>query len=156
MKKVVALALVFMLAACGVDGKQKITDAYNLTDTEHVFELITLDELEETIKNRPVSYVYFGSPICPACVRMTPRINQHAKDAGVSVVYYVEFRYDSELAREWSQNGTYDYRGTPLVATFLYDQFERSNFTDLPQGGDYEANIIDMFETYGCGCVATS
>jgi len=70
MKKVIALGLVLLLAACGVDGKQKITDAYGLTDTEHVFELISIDDLEETIANRPVSYVYFGSPICPDFYRL--------------------------------------------------------------------------------------
>lgn len=125
--------------------KQSLANQWGL-DEDHVFIRISLARVDEVVSQSDTTFIYFASPICPACVNMTPRINQHAKDAGVSIVYYVEFRYDSTTAREWSEQGKYDYRGTPLFVKFVNGQFERSNFTDLESGADYERNIIDMLK----------
>jgi hypothetical protein len=80
---------------------------------------------------------------------MTPRIDAHAKAAGIGEILYVELRFDSPTAAEWARNGTYDYRGTPLVVTFEQGEFVRSNFTRVDISGDYELEIVQMFEEFG-------
>ena len=149
MKKVFLVIIVLFLTACQADNKVRFAEAYNLPDAEHVFTLVTMREMERIIEERDVTFVYFGSPICGACMTMTPRIDAHAKAAGIAEVLYVELRFDSPLAAEWAQNGTYDYRGTPLVVTFEEGEFVRSNFTRVDISGNYELEIIQMFEEFG-------
>ncbi len=149
MKKPLALALVLLLAACQGNDKQRFADAYQLPDAEHVFTLVTMREMERLVAERDITFVYFGSPICGACVTMTPRIDAHAKAAGIEEILYVELRFDSPTAAEWARNGTYDYRGTPLVVTFEQGAFVRSNFTRVDISGNYEVEIVQMFAEFG-------
>ena len=149
MKKILIVLSVLLLTACQADNKVRFADAYNLPDADHVFTLVTMREMERMVLDRDITFVYFGSPICGACVTMTPRIDAHAKAAGITEVLYVELRFDSPLAAEWARNGTYDYRGTPLVVTFEQGEFVRSNFTRVDISGNYELEIIQMFEEFG-------
>jgi hypothetical protein len=149
MKKVLLVLVVLFLTACQADNKVRFAEAYNLPDAEHVFTLVTMREMERIVAERDITFVYFGSPICGACMTMTPRIDAHAKVAGIDEVLYVELRFDSPLAAEWSRNGTYDYRGTPLVVTFEQGEFVRSNFTRVDISGNYELEIVQMFEEFG-------
>jgi thioredoxin-like negative regulator of GroEL len=137
------------LTACQADNKVRFAEAYNLPNADHVFTLVTMREMERIIAERDITFVYFGSPICGACMTMTPRIDAHAKAAGIEEILYVELRFDSPLAAEWSRNGTYDYRGTPLVVTFEQGEFVRSNFTFVDLSGNYELEIIQMFDDFG-------
>jgi len=149
MKKVLLVLVVLFLTACQADNKVRFAEAYNLPNAEHVFTLVTMREMERIVAERDVTFVYFGSPICGACVTMTPRIDAHAKAAGITEILYVELRFDSPTAAEWARNGTYDYRGTPLVVTFEQGEFVRSNFTRVDISGDYELEIVQMFEEFG-------
>jgi thioredoxin-like negative regulator of GroEL len=149
MKKILILVSVLLLTACQADNKVRFAEAYNLPDAEHVFTLVTMREMEQIAQERDITFVYFGSPICGACMTMTPRIDAHAKAAGINEVLYVELRFDSPLAAEWARNGTYDYRGTPLVVTFERGEFVRSNFTRVDVSGNYELEIVQMFEEFG-------
>jgi len=149
MKKFVLVLLVLFLTACQADNKVRFAEAYNLPDADHVFTLVTMREMERIVAERDITFVYFGSPICGACMTMTPRIDAHAKAAGIDEILYVELRFDSPLAAEWARNGTYDYRGTPLVVTFEQGEFVRSNFTRVDISGNYELEIVQMFEEFG-------
>jgi thiol-disulfide isomerase/thioredoxin len=149
MKKIVLVLLVLFLTACQADNKVRFAEAYNLPDAEHVFTLVTMREMERIVAERDITFVYFGSPICGACMTMTPRIDAYAKAAGIDEILYVELRFDSPLAAEWARNGTYDYRGTPLVVTFEQGEFVRSNFTRVDISGNYELEIVQMFEEFG-------
>ena len=149
MKKLMVFGLLLILTACQTDDKVRFAEAYNLDSAEHVFTLVTMREMEDIIAERDITFVYFGSPICGACVTMTPRIDAHAKSAGINEVLYVELRFDSAEAAEWARTGKYDYRGTPLVVTFENGSFVRSNFTNVDISGNYEQEIIQMFNEFG-------
>lgn len=149
MKKLMVLGLLVFLTACQTDDKVRFADAYNLDGPEHVFTLVTMREMESIILERDITFVYFGSPICSACLFMTPRIDAHAKFAGIDEILYVELRFDSAAAAEWARTGKYDYRGTPLVVTFENGEFVRSNFTNVDITGNYEQEIIQMFAEFG-------
>ncbi len=149
MKKFMVLGLLLFLTACQTDDKVRFAEAYNLESAEHVFTLVSMSEMERIIGERDITFVYFGSPICSACLFMTPRIDAHAKAAGIREVLYVELRFDSAEAAEWARTGKYDYRGTPLVVTFEGSEFVRSNFTNVDISGNYEQEIIQMFAEFG-------
>jgi thioredoxin-like negative regulator of GroEL len=149
MKKFMLFGLLMCLTACQTDDKVRFAEAYELASADHVFTLVTMREMEQIITERDITFVYFGSPICSACMVMTPRIDNHAKAAGISEVLYVELRFDSAEAADWSRTGKYDYRGTPLVVTFENGQFVRSNFTNVDVSGNYEQEIVRMFNEFG-------
>jgi thioredoxin-like negative regulator of GroEL len=154
MKRFMILGVLLFLSACQTDDKVRFADAYQLSSADHVFTLVTMREMEQIITERDITFVYFGSPICSACMTMTPRIDAHAKNAGITEVLYVELRFDSAEAAEWARTGKYDYRGTPLVVTFDNGTFVRSNFTNVDISGNYEQEIVQMFAEFGARSAA--
>jgi thioredoxin-like negative regulator of GroEL len=149
MKTIMMFGMLLILTACQTDDKVRFAEAYQLASADHVFTLVTMNEMERIIAERDITFVYFGSPICSACMVMTPRIDAHAKTAGINEVLYVELRFDSAEAAAWGRTGKYDYRGTPLVVTFEGGEFVRSNFTNVDVSGNYEQEIIQMFNEFG-------
>lgn len=154
MKKIllfVTLALVLTFAGCGnKTEKELIMEEYETLQAEdHVYVKVALDEYEDVVGETEVAYVYFGSPICPACVQVVPYIDIFAKNAGIDTVYYVELEYSSATAIEWGETNKYDYAGTPMVVTFIDGEFERSSFTNRSETSTYVDEIILMFEEFG-------
>jgi len=116
-----------------------------MNTANHVFDTVSLAELDEIIATNEKIFVYFGSPICSACVAMAPIMDQQAKDRGIETVYYVDLEYTSDLAGEWYDNGTYDYKGTPAVVLF-----EGGVFVKSYQSAEYEGlgNLVVTLEAF--------
>lgn len=151
---VVIIIAVAIFATVSKSEKQKITDSYTSLETDdHVFDLITLDEMEEIMLTEDM-IVYFGSPECPACVSLVPEIDRLAKANDVETVYYVYLYYGSDLAGEWLDSGLYDYAGTPLMVLFEDGEFSYSNFSYrnteseyYNEDGSFYQEIVRMFES---------
>lgn len=155
MKKFLGLLLMFTLvlslASCGEkDEKTKIMDKYEtLTSTDHVFDQVTLDELDDVVATGEKTFVYFGSPICHACVATIGHLDKMAKELGIETIYYVDFEYTSDLSGEWYETGKYDYKGTPAVVVFEDGEFMKSYQSDeYADGPDLVAKMYMFLSDY--------
>ncbi len=162
MKKIfIGLAVLIAIVAfaiyktASVPDKVKIMESYStLKSEDHVFESITLDELDELILTDDV-IVYFGSPKCPTCVSIMPELDRLAKASNIDPIYYVYLDYTSALAGEFQREARYDYKGTPLVVLFEDGEYVYSNFSyENPSSIYYNLDstfykeIVKMFENF--------
>jgi len=162
MKKIfIGLAVLIAIVAfaiyksASVPDKLKIMESYSTLDSEdHVFESITLDELDELILNED-AIVYFGSPKCPTCVAIMPELDRLAKVNNIETVYYVYLDYTSALAGEFQVEARYDYKGTPLIVLFEDGEYVYSNFSYENANSAYYnldstfyLEIVKMFENF--------
>jgi len=60
---------------------------------------------------------------------LVPELDRLASIYKVETIYYVYFEYSSKTAQEWLEDGTFDYKGTPLVVLFENGDVSYSNFT---------------------------
>ncbi|QVK20144.1 thioredoxin family protein [Mycoplasmatota bacterium] len=128
------------------DEKTVMMEKYTtLTTYDHVYDIETMEEFEEIVATGEKAFVYFGHPDCPACVAMVPHIDRLAKENEIEKVYYVEFHFMSDLAAEWGENGTYDYKGTPAVMLFDEGEFVKSYQSDDYSDGENLLVKLDAF-----------
>jgi len=128
------------------DEKSKITKSYtSLTTTDHVFDQVTIVELDYIIADGGTIFAYFGAPICPGCVAMVPELDKMAKEFDVDTIYYVHFEYNSDLAGEWYREQKYDYQGTPLTVVFKDGDFVRSNFSNMSEESNLFNETLKLF-----------
>jgi hypothetical protein len=88
---------------------------------------------------------------------LVPELDRLAKIYKVETIYYVHLEYTSNLAKEFSEQGTFDYMGTPLVVLFENGEEAYSNFSyrnpdseyynDNPEH-NYYLEILTMFEGF--------
>ena len=106
-------ALIFSACGGSSDSEAAVNDALagrELSDMsgysgledylkETVFVDLTVDELDELIKNKETFVAFFSFEACPYCNRLIPYLNDAALDAGVRVGYI-----NTRANPEWQNN----------------------------------------------------
>lgn len=104
MKKLVALLLTFLLVLTGCKSVEvtKVKDdiktdsvrfhnEYTEVSEDNLFEYATYDNVIDTIK-KDTGIIYFGFPSCDLCGKVTPILNDTAKEKSVKEILYYNFK----------------------------------------------------------------
>jgi thioredoxin 1 len=83
----------------------------DLLDDPHYQNIITPEQLEETLSSEEETTVYFFSPTCQYCREATPRLMPLAEDMGVDVQQYNVLEFE----KGWSE---YNIEATPTLVHF--------------------------------------
>ncbi|MGP4071530.1 thioredoxin family protein [Piscibacillus sp. B03] len=83
----------------------------DLLDDPHYQNIITPEQLEETLSSGEETTVYFFSPTCQYCREATPRLMPLAEDMGVEVQQYNVL----EFQQGWNE---YNIEATPTLVHF--------------------------------------
>lgn len=114
------------------DDKTKIMKAYeSISDTEHVFEKISIDQFNSLIKSKEVKVFIIASPNCVWCQRAIGPLNNKAKEFNINEIYYLE---SESISREDIEtlSTNYGFYGTPYVMVF-----EDGNMIDSTSDAKY-------------------
>jgi hypothetical protein len=86
---------------------------------------------------------------------LVPELDRLANVYKVEKIYYVHLEYTSDLAKSFTADKMYDYKGTPLVLFFEDGVYSYSNFSytnpdsnRYDEDSNYYLQIIDMFESF--------
>lgn len=95
-KKRIIVVFIFLftllfLQACNKTDPFR-TDYPELTDKNHLYEVVSVDRILEMIANQETGIIVLGFKTCPWCQKLVPYVNQVAKEKGYDVVYYVDIK----------------------------------------------------------------
>ncbi|RDU35230.1 thiol reductase thioredoxin [Neobacillus piezotolerans] len=91
--------------------KQLYPETIAQLDDPNYQNIITLDNLEKKLANQEDLTVYFYSPTCPHCKKVTPILMPLAKKLGVDILQLNVLEYDSA----WDE---FAIEGTPTLVRF--------------------------------------
>ncbi len=64
-----------------------------LTDKQHIYEVIDADKALELINNKETCILVMGFKECPWCQAVIPYVNEVAKEEGLTKIYYIDIKY---------------------------------------------------------------
>lgn len=88
---VIMLGVLFM-SSCKNEKKQINNDYPQLTDKNHVFEKITVEEVNKKLTNKDDFYLIMGFSSCPWCQALMPELNDASKQNQVKKIYYLDIK----------------------------------------------------------------
>lgn len=125
MKKLFILIItaLVVLTGCSKVHKERcdMSTYEKLSDTNHVFETISLEDAYTLIKEG-TGVLYVGKPDCSHCQNLVPTLNEVAKENGVETIYYLDVTdYDTQKEEFDKVISLFKalYDGDPKVPTVL-------------------------------------
>ncbi|WP_335870940.1 thioredoxin family protein [Bacillus sp. 2205SS5-2] len=110
-------------------------ETVKLLDDPNYQNLILPEELENKLSKDDVVTVYFYSPLCTYCVKMTPMISPFAKEIGVDLVQYNIY----EFKEGWDK---YKIDSTPTIV-----HYENGKEVARIVGGQPKEKLKKFFDT---------
>lgn len=80
----------FIVSGCQQNKKQMNKDYPGLTDKDHVYEPIKVDDVKKMIDQKENFYLVMGFSNCPWCQALIPVLNEVAKDHQAKTIYYLD------------------------------------------------------------------
>lgn len=71
-----------------INSKELFRKAYDLDD--HIYEIISGDELYEMIDNNETFIVYIGRHTCPYCQKIVPALMAAAENNDIDILYHID------------------------------------------------------------------
>lgn len=79
-----------IVSGCQQSKKQMNKDYPGLTDKDHVYEPIKVDEVKKMLNQKETFYLVMGFSNCPWCQALIPVLNEVAKDHQAKTIYYLD------------------------------------------------------------------
>lgn len=89
---IIVLLIVGLFTSSCQNEDRIMKDYPGVTDINHIFKEVTVDEVLKKIKNEETFYLVMGFPECPWCQALMPVLNDVAKEYEDNTIYYLNIK----------------------------------------------------------------